>query len=111
MARYQVVGAMVSAKVDTIDGVQVRYFYAPAVLPDGVAQESIDHLLDVGLIAVFGESSVAEPDDTEKAPGKSASKATWVEYAVSQGMDATEAEALTRDDLAEKFGDPANSGS
>ena len=85
------------------------YLYTGALVPDFVTAERLEQLAADGVIA--DTAPAAEPDDTEKAPGKSASKATWVEYAVSQGMDATEAEALTRDDLAEKFGEPANSGS
>ncbi len=37
-------------------------------------------------------------------PAKSASKADWVVYAVSQGMDQVEAEKVTRDELVAKFG-------
>jgi hypothetical protein len=33
------------------------------------------------------------------APAKSASKADWVAYAVAQGMDEAEADAMTKDDL------------
>ena len=37
----------------------------------------------------------ASPD----APKASAPKAEWLEYATSQGLDADEAEAMTRDEL------------
>jgi len=37
-------------------------------------------------------------------PSRSASKAEWVDYAVSQGTARDEAEAMTRDDLAEAHG-------
>jgi len=36
-------------------------------------------------------------------PTKSASKADWKAYAISQGMDDAEAESMTRDDLAELY--------
>lgn len=36
-------------------------------------------------------------------PKKAASKATWVAYAVSRGMDEAEAKAMNRDDLVQKF--------
>ena len=85
------------------------YLYTGALVPDFVDAERLEQLVADGVVA--DATPAAAADDTDKAPGKSASKATWVEYAVSQGMDATEAEALTRDDLAEKFGEPANSGS
>ena len=46
---------------------------------------------------------VEEPEDEPKPPARSASKADWVAYATSQGMDADEADKLTRDQLAERF--------
>ncbi|WP_237310403.1 hypothetical protein [Streptomyces sp. AMCC400023] len=46
---------------------------------------------------------VEEPDDGPKAPARSASKSDWAAYATSQGMDADEADKLTRDQLAERF--------
>lgn len=52
-----------------------------------------------------------ETDDEAEAasdagkPGKSASKAKWVEYAVSQGMDEADAEAATKDDLIAQYQD------
>jgi hypothetical protein len=36
-------------------------------------------------------------------PPANAAKAAWVGYAVSQGMDVNDADALTRNDLVEKF--------
>lgn len=42
----------------------------------------------------------AEPAQT---PSTSATKAEWVEYAVSQGMDRTEADSLTKDDLKSRY--------
>jgi hypothetical protein len=38
-------------------------------------------------------------------PSKSASKKDWVAYLVSQGADEAEAESMTRDELAEAYGD------
>lgn len=42
-------------------------------------------------------------------PAKSASKADWVAYAVSQGADQEEAEGKTRDELAALFVDGGGS--
>lgn len=39
-------------------------------------------------------------------PAGNASKADWVDYAVSKGADRAEAEACTRDDLRKSFGSP-----
>lgn len=38
--------------------------------------------------------------DAPERPTDRASKASWVEFAVAQGMDRTEAESLSRDELA-----------
>lgn len=45
----------------------------------------------------------SEPNDSDKPPARSASKADWVTYAITQGVDADEADKLTRDQLAERF--------
>ncbi|MFD3929692.1 hypothetical protein [Streptomyces sp. NPDC058614] len=45
----------------------------------------------------------SEPDDSDKPPTRSASKADWLAYAITQGVDADEADKLTRDQLAERF--------
>ncbi len=37
-------------------------------------------------------------------PAKSASKADWVDYAVTRGLSQADAEASTRDDLVARFG-------
>lgn len=44
------------------------------------------------------------PEDV-KPPARSASKADWVAYAVSQGAEQADAESKTRDQLAELFAD------
>lgn len=47
--------------------------------------------------------SSSEPDASDKPPARSASKADWLAYAITQGVDADEADKLTRDQLAERF--------
>lgn len=49
------------------------------------------------------EAADVVEDDEPKAPARSASKADWLAYAIAQGMDADEADKLTRDQLAERF--------
>jgi hypothetical protein len=41
--------------------------------------------------------------DEVDRPAKSATKADWVEFAVTQGADRGEAEASTKDDLIERY--------
>jgi hypothetical protein len=48
------------------------------------------------------------PENTENAPapapGRSASKAEWLAYAVARGAEQADAEELTRDQLVEQYG-------
>lgn len=53
----------------------------------------------------YGVPEYGTAEHSDKAPAKSASKADWVAYAIAQGVDADEAEASTRDALAERFND------
>jgi hypothetical protein len=57
--------------------------------------------------ALQGEAEEPEAPGPEPAvrPSKSASKADWLAYAVSQGADEAEAESMTRDELAKAYGD------
>ncbi|MFE3452388.1 hypothetical protein ACFXJ8_26040 [Nonomuraea sp. NPDC059194] len=49
------------------------------------------------------EDAAQAVEEQDSAPRKSASKAAWVAYAVSQGMAEADAEELTRDQLVERF--------
>lgn len=54
----------------------------------------------------------AEPDSAPEPcgpPAKSAAKAEWVAYAVSQGVEQDEAEGLKRDELVALFEDGGDS--
>ncbi|SLJ42928.1 Uncharacterised protein [Mycobacteroides abscessus subsp. abscessus] len=58
--------------------------------------------------AASGDGGTEAPQDPGaqaggERPKKAASKATWVAYAVSRGMDEAEAKAMNRDDLVQKF--------
>lgn len=44
-------------------------------------------------------------DDDDDKPAKSASKSDWVAFAVSQGAEESEAEAMTKDELVKSFGE------
>jgi hypothetical protein len=46
----------------------------------------------------------AEAAAERSLPAKGAVKAEWVEHAVASGVDRDEAEALTKDQLVERFG-------
>ncbi|WP_282204536.1 hypothetical protein [Kitasatospora fiedleri] len=51
--------------------------------------------------AASGLSGDAGPEG--KMPARSASKADWVAYATGAGLDRAEADAMTRDQLVERF--------
>lgn len=51
-----------------------------------------------------GWRAVATEPPAAEAPAKSATKAEWVAYAVTQGADEAEAEAATKDDLIKTYG-------
>lgn len=53
-------------------------------------------------VAVSAEQPDPEPVDP-LPPARSASKTDWVRYAVSQGMTDADADAMTRDQLAEAY--------
>jgi len=44
-------------------------------------------------------------DDAGSKPAKSAAKAEWVTFAVSQGAEESDAEAMTKDELISSFGE------
>jgi hypothetical protein len=50
-----------------------------------------------------GEGVVPVTEVTVEPPSRRASKAEWVEYAVQMGTPRDEAEAATRDELAERY--------
>jgi hypothetical protein len=50
------------------------------------------------------QARVAEESRARQGPKPNAPKPVWVDYAVKQGQDRTEAEAMTRDQLVEKHG-------
>lgn len=52
--------------------------------------------------------SITNPDvweDADEVPARSDNKAAWVDYAVAKGADREEAEASTKDDLVEQYGE------
>ncbi len=116
---YKVTADYVTARTTDRDGKPVVLgFYRGAVLPDDVTQETIDHLLDVSLIvdesAAEHVSALTTDDELEAIlddsdgpgghPAKSAAKADWVAYAVSQGSDEATADGKTKDELIAEYG-------
>jgi hypothetical protein len=66
--------------------------------------EPLQYQADRGQLVRVNEDGSAYGEHVPRAkPAANASKAEWVGYAVEQGMSLDDAEALTRNDLAEHF--------
>lgn len=70
---------------------------ASAVNPD------IHTELDDATVVRDGLGRVVVVENVPTSPAKSARKAAWVDYAVSQGADPEAAEALTKAELIEQY--------
>lgn len=108
--------ALIDCEDDTVATV-----YRGGAVPDNVTDAHLAHLKEFGLVAegkVTGglaptrrgdgsEPATAESESESAAedepPAKAAPKADWVAYAVDHGMSQGDAEALTKDDLVERF--------
>ncbi|MEC4837519.1 hypothetical protein R2362_23855 [Mycobacteroides chelonae] len=85
----------------TQGGQAVHHTQAGAVVaPD-------NELVAAALVAAGKLEAVDEPalvPDEAAKPGATDAKASWVDYAVSQGMDRTEAEHMTKQELIDALG-------
>ncbi|MGH3693241.1 MAG: hypothetical protein ACRDRX_04445 [Pseudonocardiaceae bacterium] len=103
MAAYEVTGP---AAVVTDQAGKVHYYYTGALLPADLSVDQVRRLTARGLI-----SKVADPTPTDadlhavldasgssggevERPAQVASKAVWVDYAVSRGLDRAVVEAM-----------------
>jgi hypothetical protein len=102
----------------TPSGPALGTYYQDAILPEGVPEAKIRHLLDSGMIRALdapkpdsgGESKVAEkkpdgtPDDPAPTSVNSASrKADLIDYGIAHGGDPSELETLTREQLLDRY--------
>ena len=111
MTRYQVTAPCV-VHIPTVSatGPSLGTFYRDAILPEGVPENKIRHLLESGMIAVVGGADpapakqdgeqVEQPATTVNARS---SKGDLIEHGVSQGGDRAELEALTREELLNRY--------
>jgi hypothetical protein len=111
MAGYEVTGA---AAVVTDRAGKVRYYYTGAAIPGDVSAEQLKRLTERGLISKVadptpgmadrkdalanGEASETGAGSVER-PSQVATKALWVDYAVSRGVDREVAEGMTKQEL------------
>ena len=111
---FQVTGACVTnVPVTGAQGTQLATFYAGHLLPADVPADRIKHLLSVGLIAEIGDSTpktaeVSAPVSSQGGGASTAvnarsSKADLVEHGVAQGGDRAKLDALTREQLLDRY--------
>lgn len=74
----------------------VHHVYQGGVI-DWLPEDQAKHFVDCGLVEKRGGSD--DSSDSDGAPAKSAAKSEWVEYAVAQGYDRDEVEALNKADI------------
>jgi len=53
---------------------------------------------------IFTDRLNIDPSNASGGPARSASKNEWVEYAVASGVEQSEAEQMSRDQLIEELG-------
>lgn len=105
---YIVTGEYVTLLTQTSSGAALLGFLKGALVPADVSDESIEHHLRKGLIEeveVAEEAPAYDPNDGP--PARSGSKADWKAYALHKGMSESDAEAASRDKLADAFSEPA----
>jgi len=62
---------------------------------------------NAALVAYYraeGAAVTGVPGEEDERPSASAKKAEWVAFAVAQGVDEADAEALTKAELVEQYG-------
>ncbi|MET8866530.1 hypothetical protein ABZW11_26630 [Nonomuraea sp. NPDC004580] len=105
--RYEVTGACIThIPVSTSQGPMLVTLYRGAALPADVPEDRIRHLLDSNLIEPIEDGSEPEPVEEESGPAgvnSRSSKGELVEYGVAQGGDRAELDAMTRDQLLDRY--------
>lgn len=101
---YKVVAPLVLAK--DREG-KTHHRYTDEVI-EWLPPDQAAHFVDTGLVVKVGaQSPVPDASGGDGAPEKPkqvAPKADWVDYAVSEGLDRDEAEAMTKAELIEQYG-------
>lgn len=68
-----------------------------------LSDEQAEHFLTAGLIEKTDASVGGSDPDDDGQPPKTATKDVWVEYAVDDGYDRDEVEAMTKADIQALF--------
>lgn len=81
---------------------KVHHVYQNGVI-NWLPEDQKAHFLDVGLVEEVGADGSADNDDDGSKPKKAAPKADWVEFAVADGYDRDEVEAMSKSDIQALF--------
>jgi hypothetical protein len=111
MAGYTVTAPLVTARTE--NG-RIVYLYFGDVVPSGLAQDSVDHLRDLGFIKGGSEPAatilpapavdeVAAPVAQLEKPAGNAGLDEWTVYARSQGATDDDLEGLSRNDVRDLY--------
>ncbi|MER7131252.1 hypothetical protein [Streptosporangium saharense] len=106
--QYQVVGACVTdIPTGGPMGPTRITLLTDAFLPPDVPAERIEHLLSVGLIKEVADPAAPAAEEEGSEPVKTvtsrSSKQELIDYGVTCGDDRAELEALTRDQLLDRY--------
>lgn len=115
MGSVKVVAPYVTLKVKDVTGQSVvQGFYAGAVIPDPVDNDSLQKHLRTGMVepaeAPAGDDQTASASGTVEPPAferpaGNASQEAWATYALESGQASEdEVKGLSRDDLRELYG-------
>jgi len=95
---YQAVAPLVLVKNQSG---QVDYHYQGWFIP-WLSDDQRERFLAEGLVVEADAADIPQGGDR---PKKTATQKAWADYAVSQGADRAEADAATREELIELYGD------
>ncbi|SFK92602.1 hypothetical protein SAMN05216275_14163 [Streptosporangium canum] len=109
MTKYKVTAPCVThIPVPGPGGISLTTLYVDAVLPEGVDEDRIKHLLDSKLIVEVGadaqpEGVGSEETSESRTVNSRSSKAELVDHGVAQGGGRAELEKLNRDELLARY--------
>lgn len=95
MGRKLRVSTIVPAQPGSPEAFQV--FGPEDDVPEWAAKQIGDH--------AWADDDANDGEGDGSAPAKGAPKADWIAYAVSQGADEADAEAMTKEELVTTYGD------
>lgn len=115
IAHQPVEGVQANEEIKGVDGERAAWLIANGYAYDADQKDPADHLTDTSTDANADPTLARNREAADQAPvsvhpdhpARSASKADWVAYAVSQGATEDDAEAMTKAELVDTYGTEA----